>query len=454
MDLAKMSRLNRPSSTLFDVPQRLRVWLPRMARAALLIAVTALGVGSTVASAQDQPMVKGDFVGALGPLHLKLHIAVASDGSLTGTLDSPDQGASGLQCTDFHREGQTLSFSVPAVHGNWRGSVDTDGATLTGTWTQGTPMPLTFSRDSFVPAAKPSAVDGIWLGTLQAASQPLRIQVTIKSDNTGQEFCTLDSIDQGSFNLACSNIAYADRKLSFDIPVVHGHWTGELSDDHNTLTGIWNQKVPLPLNLARQSKRWSPPAVTYSPAMAPVDAADMQSVLNGDMAQALKGGALAPATSAGLTIGVVRAGVRRVFAFGSGKPDSIYEIGSITKTFTGLVLAQMVEQGIVKVDEPVRQLLPPGTVAKPTGADITLLDLVTQHSGLHRMPDNFKPSDPDNPYADYRAANLYQFVSAHGLEKVRDPPFLYSNLGVGLADLVGQHIGQRLAGKPAVALSN
>jgi D-alanyl-D-alanine-carboxypeptidase/D-alanyl-D-alanine-endopeptidase len=281
---------------MFDVPQGLHVWLSRMVRIALLAAVTAVGIGPSFTSAQEKPMVHGEFVGALGPLHLKLHIAVASDGSLTGTLDSPDQGASGLQCTDFHREGQTLSFSVPAVHGNWRGSVDNDGATLTGTWTQGTPMPLTFSRDSFVLAAKPSAVDGIWLGTLQAASQPLRIQVTIKSDNTGQEFCTMDSIDQGSFNLVCSNIAYADRKLSFDIPVVHGRWTGELSDDRNVLTGIWNQKVPLPLNLARQSKRWSPPAVTYSPAMAPVDPVNMQSVLNGDMVQTLKSGALAPGT--------------------------------------------------------------------------------------------------------------------------------------------------------------
>jgi serine-type D-Ala-D-Ala carboxypeptidase/endopeptidase len=263
---------------MFDVPQGLHVWLSRMVRIALLAAVTAVGIGPSFTSAQEKPAVQGEFVGSLGPLHLKLHITAASDGSLAGTLDSPDQGASGLQCTDFHREGRTLSFSVPAVHGNWRGSVDNDGATLTGTWSQGTPMPLTFSRDSFVPAAKPSPVDGIWLGTLQTASQPLRIQITIKSDNAGHEFCSLDSIDQGSFNLTCSNIEYADRKLSFDVPVVHGRWIGELSDDHNTLTGTWNQKAPLPLNLARQSKRWSPPAATYSPAMAPVDAADMQSV--------------------------------------------------------------------------------------------------------------------------------------------------------------------------------
>ena len=75
------------------------------------------------------------------------------------------------------------------------------------------------------------------------------------------------------------------------------------------------------------------------------------------------------------------------------RPDSIFEIGSITKTFTGLVLARMVEQGKVRLDEPVRELLPPGTVAKPPGREITLLDLATQHSGLPQMPDNFNPVD-------------------------------------------------------------
>jgi serine-type D-Ala-D-Ala carboxypeptidase/endopeptidase len=116
----------------------------------------------------------------------------------------------------------------------------------------------------------------------------------------------------------------------------------------------------------------------------------MQSMLSRDLQEALKSGALAPATSAGLTIGIVRHGVGRVFAFGTAKPDSIFEIGSITKTFTGLILAQMVEQGLVKLDEPVRALLPADTVAKPQGLEVSLLDLTTQHSGLPRMPDNFK----------------------------------------------------------------
>lgn len=300
------------------------------------------------------------------------------------------------------------------------------------------------SKDNLDASAKAAPVDGIWLGTLQAGAQSLRIQIVVTSDDQGQEHCSIDSIDQGAFNIGCANVVYDDRKLNFDVPAFHGHWAGELSADQNTLTGTWNQGAPAALNLTRQSKRWSLPPLTSEPAMAPVKVADIQSVMSADLARALKSGALAASTSGGITIGVVQHGERRVFSFGTAKPDSIFEIGSISKTFTGLILAQMVEQKLVKLDAPVRQLLPAGAVAKRQGAEITLLDLTTQHSGLPRMPDNFKPTNPDNPYADYGATNLYQYLSGHGLEKEGTPKFLYSNLGVGL---LGQALADR-AGEP------
>jgi CubicO group peptidase (beta-lactamase class C family) len=132
--------------------------------------------------------------------------------------------------------------------------------------------------------------------------------------------------------------------------------------------------------------------------------------------------------------------VRRVFAYGTAKPDSLFEIGSVTKTFTGLILARMVEQGKVQLSEPVRELLPPETVDKPAGSEITLLDLATHHSGLPRMPGNFHPADKANPYADYHAADLYEYLAKHGLRKPADAAFLYSNLGFGL-------LGQALANR-------
>ncbi len=416
-----------------------------MLRRSVLLVILALFaiIAPRIGSAQQKPNLVGNYLGSLGPLHLKLHLKANADGTLQGAMDSPDQGAVGLACADFHYNGKSLSFTVPIVHGTWSGTVSSDGKLLSGTWNQGSPMPLNFARDTFVPATKPTPVDGIWLGTLSAGKHSLRAQLTIKSDQASHEYCTFDSLDQGAMGLECAKVVLYGNDFSFDVPVVHGHWSGKLAPDDKSLTGIWSQGTPMPLNFQRQSTALAAkpiPPPTFDPAMPPVPVAELQSVLDRDLASALKNGALAPGTQAGVAIGVAQHGVTRVFTYGTAQTNSIFEIGSITKTFTGLVLAQMVAQKKVKLDEPVRWLLPAGTVAKPEGPEITLLDLVTQHSGLPRMPDNFHPADKNNPYADYRAADLYAFLAKHGVAKPADPPFLYSNLGFGL---LGQALADR-----------
>ena len=162
---------------------------------ALLAAVAAVGGRSMLATAAESAAIQGDFMGTLGPLGVKLHIRSAPDGSLSCTLDSESQGALGLQCANVHHDGQNLSFSVPSVHGSWKGSVDAEGARLTGTWDQGSPMPLNFSKDSAAAPGKTSPVDGVWLGTLQGGAQSLRIQFIVWSDGKAQEHCSMDSID-------------------------------------------------------------------------------------------------------------------------------------------------------------------------------------------------------------------------------------------------------------------
>jgi D-alanyl-D-alanine-carboxypeptidase/D-alanyl-D-alanine-endopeptidase len=234
-----------------------------------------------------------------------------------------------------------------------------------------------------------------------------------------------------------------NETFAFDIPAVKARWSGQVSEDANALMGTFTQGGEAPLNFKREEKPRAalpPSPITYDPAIAPVDVADMQSVLAHDLEQALKTGDLAPETAAGVAVGVARKGVRRVFAFGAAKPDSVFEIGSITKTVTGLILAQMLQQGKIALNDPLRELLPAGTVAKPPGKEITLLDLVTQHSGLPRMPDNFNPTDPNNPYVDYGVSQLYAYIAHHGVEISADPAFLYSNLGFGL---LGQALSNR-----------
>jgi serine-type D-Ala-D-Ala carboxypeptidase/endopeptidase len=403
---------------------------------------------TSILFAQQKSPIAGDYSGTLGPLRLKLHIVAAPDGGLSGTLDSLDQGANGIPCSDFQLDGKSLSFAVPAVHGTWKGTVGDGAQTLTGEWSQGNPMPLTFTREqAFVPTAKPSAVDGIWLGTIKDASESLRTQLKVKSDNAGKEYCTLDSLDQDVTDLSCADVALAGNKFSFEIPSAHAKWSGTLSADGKTLSGTWVQGDSTPLNFERQTTAITVPPVpppSFAPAMAPVPLDQLRAVLDKDFAEALKSGAMSPDTHVGVTIGVLDHGQRLVFSYGVAKDNSIFEIGSISKTFTGLILSQMVEQGKVKFDEPVRDLLPAGTVDKPAGAEITLLDLATQHSGLPRMPDNFKPADKSNPYADYTATDMYAFLKKQGVAKPDKAAFLYSNLGFGL---LGQVLSNR-AGVP------
>ena len=113
--------------------------------------------------------------------------------------------------------------------------------------------------------------------------------------------------------------------------------------------------------------------------------------------------------------------------------NSIYEIGSLTKLFTAVLLADAVKRGEVKLDAPISAYLPK-TVKTPTfnGKEITLLDLATHSSSLPRMPNNFKPKAADEPYVDYTAKNLYDFLSNYKLTREIGSQFEYSNVGVGL----------------------
>ncbi len=121
----------------------------------------------------------------------------------------------------------------------------------------------------------------------------------------------------------------------------------------------------------------------------------------------------------------------------------------MTKTFTATLLADMVERGLVSLDDPVAKYLPKG-VKMPArgGKEITLLDLATHRSGLPRMPANFKPADPDNPYADYTAEKLFEFLSGYTLPRDIGASYEYSNLGAGL---LGEALARR-AGKSYEAL--
>ena len=153
----------------------------------------------------------------------------------------------------------------------------------------------------------------------------------------------------------------------------------------------------------------------------------------------------------GIVVGVIDAQGRRVIAHGSAEVsaprpvsgDTVFEIGSATKVFTSLLLADAVQRGEVALDDPIAKYLPPEVkVPQRAGRQITLQDLATHTSALPRLPSNLAPADPTNPYADYTVQQLYAFLSSYELPRDIGSRYEYSNFGAGLLG----HVLARRAG--------
>ena len=148
--------------------------------------------------------------------------------------------------------------------------------------------------------------------------------------------------------------------------------------------------------------------------------------------------------SIGIVVGIIGPEGRRVVAHGclekgDSRPvngDSIFEIGSVTKVFTSLLLADMVQQGEVALTDPVGQYLPPSffpvKVPERNGRAITLVDLATHTSGLPRVPTNMPRGNPANPYHGYSVGQLYHCLASCQLTRDIGSQYEYSNLGGGL----------------------
>lgn len=145
----------------------------------------------------------------------------------------------------------------------------------------------------------------------------------------------------------------------------------------------------------------------------------------------------------GLTIGTYSYGEKHFFNYGQiikGTgivPDSntIYEIGSITKVFTSIILADLVEKKIINYNDPISKFLPDSIPRlKYKNKEIKLIDLATHTSGLPAIPENLEETMKDslNPYANYTLRDLYSYLKNVKLERTPGKQYEYSNLGMGL----------------------
>lgn len=151
-----------------------------------------------------------------------------------------------------------------------------------------------------------------------------------------------------------------------------------------------------------------------------------------------------------VTVGLISPSGRHVWLNGEFTSEearlcgSIYEIGSVTKTFIGLLLAIGEEKGLWKNSDLLSDMIPKWA-SLPFAQQTTLLDLVTHTSGLPRLPHNIKGTVKDqlDPYANYDKNDLIEAVLTESAKEKRS--FNYSNYGFGiLGYLLSQNLGQSL----------
>lgn len=144
----------------------------------------------------------------------------------------------------------------------------------------------------------------------------------------------------------------------------------------------------------------------------------------------------------GIIVGLIDStGKRQIISAGAlskidpRRPDgnTMYEIGSVTKVFTSLLLADMSLKQQVSINDPITRYLPSAVkISVKDGKVPTLLNLSSHTVGYPRMPDNVDPKDPDNPFADYTLQQLYDYVSRFPYTSDMGTFFRYSNSGYAL----------------------
>jgi CubicO group peptidase (beta-lactamase class C family) len=149
-------------------------------------------------------------------------------------------------------------------------------------------------------------------------------------------------------------------------------------------------------------------------------------------------------------IGLLDSTGPRVYAYGRLGPandsplpdgDTVYEIASITKTFTATLLSEMAQRNEVALDDVISEYLPESVKLPQTDKPMTLAAIATHHSGLPRLPSNLKPRGWDDPYAEYDSKKLYAYLP--GAKVHPTATFEYSNLAYSMLG----HALSRRAGK-------
>jgi serine-type D-Ala-D-Ala carboxypeptidase/endopeptidase len=144
-------------------------------------------------------------------------------------------------------------------------------------------------------------------------------------------------------------------------------------------------------------------------------------------------------TGACFAVAVIEQTVSRAYVCASPKdsqrisPDSAFEIGSVTKTMTAALWADLILQGKASLDDPIAKYLPKNTLVPSfEGKPILIKHIVTHASGLPVVPDFGATTDPGNPYANVDETSLLKTLSQAKLTRAPGSQYEYSNFAMML----------------------
>jgi uncharacterized protein len=210
----------------------------------LVVSLLFAVITAAVSFAQD---IAGDWNGTLhvnAELRLVLHITKNADGSLKATLDSVDQGANGIPVDAVTLKDSKLNLTVNTVQGTYEGKVNAAATEIAGTWSQGGSLELTFHRGNITAKtpkpAKPSDIDGDWLGALDTGKMKLRLVLHITNTEDGLT-ANMDSPDQGAKGIPVTTITRDGAALKFEMKSIGGTFDGKIASDLSAFNGTWSQ---------------------------------------------------------------------------------------------------------------------------------------------------------------------------------------------------------------------
>jgi len=206
-----------------------------------------------------QTQIAGDWQGMLsvngGQLHIVLHIIVAKDGSLSATVDNPDQGQMGVAADAVTFKDSKLTITMNAYSGFYEGTVNNNAGEIAGTWTQDEPEELNFKRVAATPTTPNpdahSTIDGTWLGSLDTGE--IKLRIVFKIVNTAEGLSAqLQSPDQGPAWMPATSVTRQGSAITITLKAPGVVFEGKIADDFSSIDGTFTQMGnPLPLSLKR-----------------------------------------------------------------------------------------------------------------------------------------------------------------------------------------------------------